>query len=100
MKTLLIAFVLICGTGLQGEEGLLVKKQNETVSVQFDSQNEGWATLQIKDITGEVVLEQQMVAAQGANSVPVFFASKLKKGTYNFVLKIEDKAYTSKFVKE
>lgn len=100
MKTLLIALGLIFAVTLKGEDGIVVKKQKETLSVQFQSKTQSWATLQVKDMTGEVILEQQMAAIEGNNAVPVFFASKLKKGTYTFELKIEDKVYSSKFAKE
>lgn len=99
MKTLLIAIGLFIATSVNAENGLVVKKSKETVNIQFASKNEGWATLQIKDNSGEVVLEQQMVVAEGSNTVPVFFVSKLKKGTYTFELTIEDKVQTSKFIK-
>lgn len=100
MKTLLLAIGLFLVANANAENGLVVKKNKETVNIQFTSKNEGWATLQIKDNLGEVVLEQQMVVNEGSNTVPVFFVSKLKKGTYTFELTIEDKVQSSKFIKE
>jgi hypothetical protein len=100
MKALLVALGLFILRDANAEQGLIVKKGKETVNVQFESAFEGWATLEIKDKSGDLVLEQQMAISEGANDVPVFFISKLKKGTYSFVLKLEDKVYSTQYVKE
>jgi hypothetical protein len=66
----------------------------------IDAPYEGWATFELRDKCGDVVLEQQMGVNKGINTIPVFFISKLEKGTYTSVLKLEDKIYFSKLVKE
>ena len=100
MKNLLVAIGLFIAMNASAEDGIVVRKSKQVVNVEFNAKSEGWATLEIKDGSGEVVLEQQMVVSNGDNTIPVFFTSKLGKGTYNFVLKFEDKVYSSKFVKE
>lgn len=100
MKSLLMAIGLCIAVNAGAEDGIIVKKNKQVVNVQFNAKAGGWATLEIKDSTGEIVLEQQMAVANGDNTIPVFFTSKLEKGTYNFILKFEDKVYSSKYVKE
>jgi hypothetical protein len=76
---------------------LSVKK---SAKLTITAQNEAWATLELRDKCGNVVLEQQMGVNKGTNTIPVFFISKIEKGEYTSVLKIEDKTYFSKLVKE
>ncbi len=66
----------------------------------IDAPFKGWATFELKDYSGEVVLEQQMAVDKGINTIPVFFISKIEKGEYTSLLKIEDKIFFSKLVKE
>jgi hypothetical protein len=72
----------------------------KSANVIINADHEGWATLTIKNTFGEVVLEQQMAVSQGQNKVPIFFISKLEKGVYASILRVEDKVYTTELVKE
>ncbi len=65
----------------------------------IDAPCDGWATFELRDNSGEVVLEQQMAVEKGENIIPIFFISKLERGVYTSVLKIEDEVFFSKLVK-
>lgn len=124
-KTLLIVFCLLAVLFTKAQDKLIAKN-NRVAEVNYVSANDDdkkiftiypaavkksakviieverdmWATLEVLDNNGEVILEQQMAVSKGSNSIPVFYVSKLDKGVYNTVLKIEDKVYFSKLVKE
>lgn len=72
----------------------------KTARILVNAEEDGWATLQIKAVCGEILLEQQMAVSKGVNKIPVFFVSDLEKGVYTTVLKVEENVYFSKLVKE
>ncbi len=72
----------------------------KSASVIIEAARDEWATLRILDMSGEMVLEQQMAVSKGTNKVPVFFISGLEKGKYATMLLLEDKVYFAPMVKE
>ncbi|MBO9572758.1 MAG: hypothetical protein J7497_11225 [Chitinophagaceae bacterium] len=66
----------------------------------IDSPVETWVTFELRDKCGAIVLEQQMSVEKGVNIIPVFFISKIDKGEYISVLRLEDKVFFSSLVKE
>lgn len=72
----------------------------KNASVIIEAARDEWATLRILDMSGEIVLEQQMAVSKGTNKVPVFFISGLEKGKYATMLLLEDKLYFAPIVKE
>jgi hypothetical protein len=124
-KTLLIVFCLLAVLFTKAQDKLIAKNDRvaevnyvpvndddkkiftiypaavkKSAKVIIEAERDMWATLEVLDNNGEVILEQQMAVSKGSNSIPVFYVSKLDKGVYNIVLKIEDKVYFSKLVKE
>lgn len=106
MKTFLLGLALLISlSGFSNEEpknvfsvfpAVVKKSAKLNINAPFD----GWATFELRDKCGNVVLEQQMAVNKGMNTIPVFFISKIDKGEYTSVLKIEDKVFFSKLVKE
>ena len=72
----------------------------KSANVIVNAETECWATLQIMNSFGQIVLEQQMAVNAGENTIPIFFISKLNKGVYTSVLKYEGKRYNASLVKE
>lgn len=106
MKTFFLGLALILSlSGFSNEEpknifSVFPASVKNTAKLTINAPRECWATFELRDKCGAVVLEQQMGMVKGINIVPVFFISKIEKGEYTSVLKIEDKTYFSILVKE
>lgn len=77
---------------------VIVVRPETTITVVSD--RDDWAMLKVVAGNGNKMMEQQMAVSKGTNTIPVFFASGLKKGTYQLVLRVGDRTYRSKLIKE
>lgn len=76
-------------TNIQGAARIAVKAEAD-----------GWASFEIFDYAGRIVMRQQIVINKGANEIPLFNASRLSSGNYVAVLKSEGNVYSQKLVKQ
>ncbi len=106
MKTFLFGLALLISlSGFSNEDpknvfSVFPASVKKSAKLTIDAPYDGWATFELRDKCGNVVLEQQMGVNKGINTIPVFFISKIEKGEYTSILKIEDRTYFSKLVKE
>ncbi|MEO8582228.1 MAG: hypothetical protein ABI415_00455 [Flavitalea sp.] len=60
----------------------------------------GWAVLEFVDYSGRVVMHQQLAIDKGQNTIPLFNISKLSKGNYVAVLKMDGLVYSDKVIRQ
>jgi hypothetical protein len=75
-----------------------VTHTSATIFVQ--AEKDGWASFQLVDYSGRVIMNQQLVVEKGSNNIPLFELSRISNGHYIAVLKMEGNAYTSNLVKQ
>ncbi len=71
---------------------------NEAASVRFYAEKETIVTINIKDITGRVILSQKVKALKGNNSVLLTRLSNYSNGVYNVQLLIDNDLFTTKLI--
>jgi hypothetical protein len=75
-----------------------VIQQHATISI--DARRDGWADFEVYDLTGRLVINQQIVVNKGENKIPFFGSSKMGNGNYVALLKMEGVVYNYKLIKQ
>lgn len=71
-----------------------------SAKIALTAEQDGWASLEIVDYSGRVIMQQQIVVDKGANTIPLFNVSKLSRGSYIAVLRADGMVYSEKLVKQ
>lgn len=71
-----------------------------TATISVDAEQDGWATFEVVDYSGRVILTHQLIVDKGSNNIPFFNSSKMSKGNYVAVLKMDGKIYNQKIMKQ
>jgi hypothetical protein len=69
-------------------------------SIFVEAEKDGWASFELVDYSGRVLVKQQLVVDKGSNKIPFFGASKVSNGNYIAVLKMNGEVYSSKVIKQ
>lgn len=75
-----------------------VIQQQATISI--DAKRDGWANFEVYDLSGRLVINQQIMVNKGDNKVPFFGSSKMGNGNYVALLKMDGSVYNYKLIKQ
>jgi hypothetical protein len=75
-----------------------VIQQHATINI--SANRDGWANFEVYDLTGRLVINQQLVVNKGENKVPFFGSSKMGNGNYVALLKMDGEVYNYKLIKQ
>lgn len=75
-----------------------VVQDNATISV--NASRDGWASFEVFDYSGRMLMKQQLVINRGDNRIPFFGASKMHNGNYVALLKMDGEVYHQKVIKQ
>ncbi len=71
-----------------------------SAKIAVQAEQDGWASFEVVDYSGRRILQQQIVVNKGDNNIPLFNISKMSKGNYVAVLKLDGKVYNQKIIKQ
>lgn len=69
-------------------------------SIFVEAVKDGWASFELVDYSGRILVKQQLIVDKGSNRIPFMGVSKVSNGNYIAVLKMDGEVYNSKFMKQ
>jgi hypothetical protein len=63
------------------------------------AEHDGWAIFEMVDYSGHVIMQQQILVNKGHNNIPLFDLSKVNKGNYVAIMKVDGKKLNQKVIR-